>query len=140
MNLTEYIDFTIKSLFEKFPNVAESSYYFDECSETHFIHVNDPKLLNSESFSSFDSEISLGFYDLNFNGSLCFISDYSIFDERMFQKRNNPYLYSDIEDAITEGTPYTINTLSAFPFNFLTSLEFEKDKPGDLFINYRLAA
>jgi len=140
MNLTEYIDFTIKSLFEKFPNVAESSYYFDECSETHFIHVNDPKLLISVSFSSFDSEISLGFYDLNFNGSLCFISDYSIFDERMFQKRNNPYLYSDIEDAITEGTPYTINTLSAFPFNFLTSLEFEKDKPGDLFINYRLAA
>ena len=70
MNLIEYIDFTIKSLFERFPNVEKSSYYFDECSETHFIHVNDPKLLISESFSSFDSEITLGFYDLAFNGSL----------------------------------------------------------------------
>lgn len=140
MNLTEYIDFTIKSLFERFPNVAESSYYFDECSETHFIHVNDPKILISESFSAFDSEITLGFYDLAFSGSLCFISDYSIFDEKLFQRKNNPYLYSGMEDAITVGKPYIINTLAAFPFNFLTSPEFQKDKAGDLYINYRLAA
>jgi len=140
MSLTEYIDFTIKLLFERFPNLAESSYYFDECSETHFIHVNDPKVLISESFSSFDSEITLGFYDLAFNGSLCFISDFSIFDEMMFQRRNNPYLYSGIDEAITEGKSYAISTLVAFPFNFLTSMEFEIDKPGDLYINYKLAA
>ncbi len=140
MNLIEYIDFTIKSLFERFPNVAESSYYFDECSETHFINVNDPKLLISESFSSFDSEITLGFYDLAFNGSLCFISDYSIFDEKMFQRRINPFIGKGSEDTILQGRPYTINTQAAFPFNFLTSLEFEKDKPRDSYINYRLAA
>ncbi len=140
MKLTEYIDFTLKSLFERFPNVAEASYYFDKCSDTHFIHVNDPKLLVSESFSSFDSEITFGFYDLAFNGSLCFISDYSMFDEKMFQRRNNPYIYSGIEDTIIQGKPFTINTLTAFPFIFLTSLEFEKDKPRDSYINYRLAA
>ena len=140
MNLIEYIDFTIKSLFERFPNVAESSYYFDECSETHFINVNDPKLLISESFSSFDSEITLGFYDLAFNGSLCFISDYSIFVEMMFQRRINPFIGKGSEDTILQGRPYTINTQAAFPFNFLTSLEFEKDKPRDSYINYRLAA
>ena len=140
MNIIEYIDFTMKSLFERFPNLAESSYYFDECSETHFIHVNDPKLLASGPFSTFDSEVTLGFYDLAFDGSLCFISDYSIFDEKLFQSRNNPYICSGIDDTITQGNPYTINTPAAFPFNFLTSLEFEKDKPAGSYINFRLAA
>ena len=58
----------------------------------------------------------------------------------MFQRRNNPYICTGIEDTILQGRPYTINTQATFPFNFLTSLDFEKDKPRDSYINYRLAA
>lgn len=138
MNLIDYIDFIIKSLFDKFPNISECSYYFDECSETHFININDPNLLSTEAFCLFDSEITLGFYDLSFQGSICFISDYSIFSKKQFEIRVNPLITFNIEELFIQNNSFILD--QNVPITFSPSFEFAHDIPVDPEIKYKLAA
>ena len=140
MNLTDYMDFIIESLFTKFPNLSECSYYFDECSETHFIKVNDQNLLSTEAFCVFDSEVTLGFYDLSFQGSLCFISDHSIFSEEQFEKRKNPFIGYNMEELFIQNNSFILDQRIQYPFVFSPSFAFADDNPVDPEIKYKLAA
>lgn len=140
MKLIDYIDFIIKSLFEKFPNLSECSYYFDKYSETHFISINDPTLLSTEAFCAFDSEITMGFYDLSFQGSICFISDHSIFSEDKFEKRKNPFIVHNIEEIIFHYDLFKLNQKILYSSVFSHSFDFNQDIPVDPEVKYKLAA
>ncbi len=140
MNLIDYIDFTVTALFERFPNITECSFFFDEYSDTYFINVNDPKLFASEAFCIFDSEITLGFYDLSFQGAICFVSDYSIFPKDQFEKRTNPFVVSTIEDLFLKSNSFKLDQMTPYPFVFSPSFEFAHDIPVNPEIKYKLAA
>jgi len=140
MNLIDYIDFTVKTLFERFPNISECSLFIDECSDTYFIHVNDSKLLSSEAFCVFDTEITLGFYDLSFQGALSFISDHSIFPEEQFEKRSNPFISFNIEDIYLKTNSFRLDQTTPYPFVFSPLFEFAHDISVNTEIKYKLAA
>jgi hypothetical protein len=140
MNPTDYIDFIIKSLFDKFTNLSECSYYFDECSGTHFININDPNLISSEAFCVFDADITAGYYDLSFQGAICFISDYSIFPEEQFKMRRNPFIAINIEELFVQNNSFKLDAWIPSQFVFSPSFEFAHDIPVDPEIKYKLAA
>jgi hypothetical protein len=140
MKLIDYIDFIIKSLFEKFPNLSECSYYFDKCSETHFICINDPNILSTETFCAFDSEITTGFYDLSLQGSICFISDHSIFSADKFEKQKNPFIVNNTEEFIFQYDSLKLNQKIQYSSGYLHSFDFNQDIPVDPEVKYKLAA
>ena len=92
MKVSTFINSTINKIFEKFPNLNECYYSYDEYSNTHFIKIPSLKLFNSDEFAKLDADISLLFYNTNFEGSLCFISEDSLTTLENCEKIENPHI------------------------------------------------
>jgi hypothetical protein len=72
--ITDFIKNTINEIFKAFPKIKECIYSFDKYSNTHFIKIDSIEIYNSEEFAKLDAEISIDFYNLGTEGSLCIIS------------------------------------------------------------------
>jgi hypothetical protein len=89
--MTDFIQNTITDIFKAFPEVKECFYSFDKYSNTHFIRVESASVYESEEFAKLDAEISMKFYNLGVDGSLCLISPESQTDltnPKSFLNRN----------------------------------------------------
>src|SRR5882762_6187167 len=77
MIVNQYIDEVIKSLWARFSSISKIMYKYKEKSETHFIRIEPQLLFDSAEFALFDLETTEEFYNNNYPGSLCFISENS---------------------------------------------------------------
>ena len=97
MKISTFIHNSINKIFEKFPNLNECIYSYDKHSNTHFIKVPSLKLYKSIDFAKLDADISILFYNNNFEGSLCFISEDSVTTFDDYEIFENPYNAIDKE-------------------------------------------
>ena len=89
--ITDFIKNTINDIFSAFPKLKECLYSFDKYSNTHFIKIDSVSIYNSEEFARLDGEISVEFYSLGVDGSLCIISPESqtdLIDPEAFLNKN----------------------------------------------------
>lgn len=78
--IIDFIQNSIADIFKTFPNLNECIYSYDKYSNTHFIKIESLSVYNSEDFAKLDADISIKFYELGVEGSLCFISSESQVD------------------------------------------------------------
>lgn len=140
--ITDFIKNTINGIFTSFPEIKECIYSFDIYSNTHFIKIDSIEIYNSEDFAKLDAEISINFYNLGIDGSLCIISTESqtdLFNTESYINRNQ--LQQSYVDA---GLIYynIIDSLAFIPnYNdFLFENFFDESFNPDNSTNYSLAA
>jgi hypothetical protein len=118
MTVSDYINQTIVKIFERFPNLSECAYYYDACSETHFIKVPSVSVYESDEFSILDAEVSINFMDSDFGGSLCFITDDSVINYGDFKIRRNPYVeISEHLKSFTINQVFNLDKVKAYSQN-----------------------
>jgi hypothetical protein len=77
MKVKEFIEKRIKELITTI-NYIEVFYEYKETSETHFIKISPKYVFDSKNFSEIKARLTKEFFDNNFSGLICFISDDSI--------------------------------------------------------------
>jgi len=140
--IAEFIKNTINEIFLAFPKIKECIYSFDKYSNTHFIKIDSLQIYNSEEFAELDAEVSVKFYNLGIDGSLCILSP----ESQIELANSESFLNSKVleESNISEGIIY-YNTVDLFYFhavtnNVLLNYFFDESFNPDNSITYSLAA
>lgn len=77
MTITKFIDIALDKLHSTFPQ-SELAYQYKPISNTHFIKISPVNLFSDDDFIDLDFELSDMFRNLDFKGSLCFLTEESL--------------------------------------------------------------
>lgn len=141
--INEFLKNIIENIFEAFPNLSDCIYSYDRFSDTHFIMIQSKSIYESELFARLDADISMKFYNLGQQGSLCFISP----DSQISMENPRTFINKRLPKAVTVvngGLNYSIpDIFFSFPIVnqcFLVHNSIVKSFDSDNSNIYSLAA
>ena len=124
MTTDEFIKHLAEKLIHNFPDITNIEYEFRENAGVHFLRITPQAVLKSEKFARFDSEITTDFYEKNFPGMICFLTDDSLI------KLNSP------QTLFKNMVSLSFNDLSASQSSYF--LSFDKHYSLTHPINFQL--
>jgi hypothetical protein len=141
--INEFLQNSIEDIFRAFPNLSDCIYSYDRYSDTHFIMIRSNSIYESELFARLDADISIKFYNLGQQGSLCFISpdsQISMANPRIFVNKTLPKAVTAVNGVLNYSIPDIFFSFPVVNQSFLVHNSIVKSFDSDNSNIYSLAA